>query len=493
MSLPRLERVIKANYPLIYLIAPEETRAIQILREILAKNKRQLFFWTRTQGLQTPTGEEKALRDPLSAVDKFFSLPERSILVLADFHPYMKEPAVVRRLREAALWSTGQKNLIVLSPVLHIPPELEKELKVVELSLPSSEELKEVLEEFKEAYPDKVKLSAGEEEKLVQMARGLTCSELEGVLSELMVEKGVIDKEVFSFLLEEKKQIIRKSGVLEYFEPETDLEDVGGLDLLKDWLRKRVHAFSERARKFGLPEPKGLLLVGVQGCGKSLVAKSVAKYWRLPLLKLDAGRLFSGIVGSSEERTRKALALAEALSPVILWIDEIEKAFSGMAGSGFSDAGTASRVFATIVTWLQEKRSPVFVIATANEVDLLPPELLRKGRFDEIFFVDLPSFTERKEIFYIHLKKRGRVPEQFDLDYLAEITEGFSGAEIEQVVISGLYEAFVEGRQLTTEDMVKAIRETVPLSQMMAERISALRAWARYRARFASSVSSTRD
>ena len=262
------------------------------------------------------------------------------------------------------------------------------------------------------------------------------------------------------------------------------------MDILKEWLRKRVRAFSDEARAFGLPEPKGILLVGVQGCGKSLVAKSVANSWRLPLLRLDVGRLFSSLVGSSEENLRTAIRVAESIAPVVLWVDEIEKGFSGVGSSNVSDAGTAARVFGSFITWLQEKQAPVFVIATANIVSQLPPELVRKGRFDEIFFVDLPNAAERAEIWRIHLTKRNRDTSQFDLSTLAMASDGLSGAEIEQAVIAGLYEAFDKNRPLQMGDLLDVLQDTVPLSQMMQEEISALRAWARQRARPASGMTS---
>jgi SpoVK/Ycf46/Vps4 family AAA+-type ATPase len=263
--------------------------------------------------------------------------------------------------------------------------------------------------------------------------------------------------------------------------------NVGGLSHLKDWLQSRSGAFSERAREFGLPEPKGLLLLGVQGCGKSLTAKAIASLWRLPLLRLDVGAVMNAFVGSSEENMRKAIRISESLAPAILWLDEIEKGFSGTGGPGpDGDSGTTARVFATFLTWLQEKTKPVFVIATANSIDKLPPEMLRKGRFDEIFFVDLPSEAEREEIFRIHLRRRSREPMGYDVKSLAKLSEGMSGAEIEAVVIEGLWRAFPEGRELLLEDLEYAVRSTVPLSRTMAESIDALRAWARSRARPAS-------
>jgi len=280
----------------------------------------------------------------------------------------------------------------------------------------------------------------------------------------------------------EKEQIIRKSGILEFFPVSESLTDVGGMDSLKRWLQKRGHAFSEKAREFGLPQPKGILLLGVQGCGKSLICKASASLWKTPLLRFDVGKVFSGIVGGSEENIRKAIKTAEAISPCILWIDELEKGLSGIQSSSFSDAGTTARVFGTFLTWQQEKAVPVFTIATCNSVENLPPELLRKGRFDEIFFVDLPSDAERREIFSIHITKRNRDADAFDLDTLSKVSSGFSGAEIEQAVISGMFDAFDENAELETKHILEAIYDTVPLSVTMKEGIEHLRKWAATRA-----------
>jgi SpoVK/Ycf46/Vps4 family AAA+-type ATPase len=283
-------------------------------------------------------------------------------------------------------------------------------------------------------------------------------------------------------IIEEKKQIVRKSGILTYFPPSNTFNDVGGHDLLKEWLTKRSKSFSEAAREFGIPNPKGVLMIGIQGCGKSLVAKAISSAYGLPMLRMDVGRIFGSLVGQSEENMRKAIRVAESLAPCCLWIDELEKGFAGMGG-GVSDSGTTARVFSTFLTWMQEKTKPVFLIATANDVSALPPELLRKGRFDEIFFIDLPDLDERKEIFKIHLKKRGRNSGRFKVAELAKKTEGFSGAEIEQIVIGALNHAFFDERKLSTKDLIDEAENQVPLSVMMSEEIAELREWAKLRAR----------
>jgi SpoVK/Ycf46/Vps4 family AAA+-type ATPase len=321
----------------------------------------------------------------------------------------------------------------------------------------------------------------------VQACLGLTEKEADNAIAKaIILARGRLDGDAIGAVTAEKQQIIRKSGLLEFYDSSEQMGSVGGLKVLKEWLRKRVRAFNDDARAFGLPEPKGILLVGVQGGGKSLVAKAVANSWRLPLLRMDVGRLFASLVGSSEENLRGAIKLAESIAPVVLWVDEIEKGFAGVSSSSASDAGTAARVFGSFITWLQEKQAPVFVIATANDVSKLPPELVRKGRFDEIFFVDLPDVGERSDIWQIHLLKRNRDPSQFDQHTLAMASEGLSGAEIEQAVIAGLYEAFDQGRPLTMDDLLAVLQETIPLSRMMEEEIAALRGWAKQRARSAS-------
>jgi len=385
---------------------------------------------------------------------------------------------------------TSYKSLIILSPILRIPPELEKDLTVVDFKIPDQAEMKKILDGIIDAVSDnprvKVNLKAGEKNRLVQAAMGLTAVEAENAFSRVLVSKGRLSEEDIGDILAEKKQIVRKSGLLEYFDVDDKFDHVGGLKLLKEWLVKRGQAFTEQARTYGLPEPRGILLVGVQGCGKSLTAKAVSNLWQLPLLRLDLGKVFSSLVGSSEENIRRATAVAEGIAPCVLWIDEIEKGLSGLDSSGSSDAGTASRVFGYFITWMQEKTRPVFVIATANNIEQLPAEIMRKGRFDEIFFVDLPSPVERAEIFNIHISLFGRDPKKFDRKVLVKESKNFSGAEIREAIISAMYDAFAQNREFTTEDIVNSMHVTVPLARTMAEKVAALREWADYRARRAS-------
>jgi SpoVK/Ycf46/Vps4 family AAA+-type ATPase len=317
---------------------------------------------------------------------------------------------------------------------------------------------------------------------------GLTLSEAENVLAKTLVEHRCLGEKSVNVIHGEKRQIIRKSGLLEYYDAEGDFASVGGLDAMKGWLLKRAAGFTDQARQFGLPSPKGVLLLGVQGCGKSLMAKTISNTWQLPLLRFDVGKVFGSLVGSSEQNIRRAIKVAESVAPVVFWVDEIDKAFRGSRGSGAStDSGTSARVFGTFLTWLSEKDKPVFVVATANDVSMLPPELLRKGRFDEIFFVDLPAKPERKAIFEIHLKKRKIDPVSFDVDALASASAGYSGAEIEEAVISAMFDMFYEKQNMTTERLLTSIRQTVPLSKTMSEDIDGLRKWAEGRARPATS------
>ncbi|BDG03880.1 AAA family ATPase [Anaeromyxobacter oryzae] len=489
-----LDTLVRARYPLVYLVTSEELRVEAILADLAQSHGKALLGWSATKGFRRlggakgPAPEAQAPLDALAAVEK---LPEPSLVVLKDFHPYLQDPQVVRGLRELAhaLKST-YTTVILLSPTLVIPPEIEKEVSVLDVPLPTYRDLLELLKEIvgvvRRSNRAKVELTKDDADQLIQAALGLTLSEAESAFAKAIATDGRLSRDDVPLVLEEKRQVIRKSGLLEYFAPDARLADVGGLAALKTWLERRGAAFSEAARRFGLPEPKGLLLLGVQGCGKSLTAKAVAAQWNLPLLRLDMGRIFSGLVGSSEENLRKAIRVAESVAPVVLWVDEIEKGLSGSQSSGTVDGGVSARVFGSLLTWLQEKTAPVFVVATANRIEGLPPELLRKGRFDEIFFIDLPAAPERREIFDIHLAKRRREPAGFDTGALAERAHGFSGAEIEQAVVAALYDAFAERTELSQAHLERSVAESLPLSTTMREDIERLRDWARTRTRPAS-------
>nr|WP_290665482.1 AAA family ATPase [Ardenticatena sp.] len=497
-----LETLIRAKYPILYIWATEERRVEDILRDVAARRHKHLYGWTMTEGvvdLLTPKPVPVAprVREPLHVLDYVDASDDAAIFVLKDFHPFidsqrfpLETAATVRRLRDiAASLKESRKTLVLLSPVVVLPPELEKDITLLDFSLPTITDLAAALDRVLRSARQhgsrlrSLHLRDDEREAILRASSGLTCTEAENVFAKSIVLTGTIDVDIIS---REKQHIIRKSRVLEYFEPNADFSHVGGMGELKEWLRKRAHAFSERARAFGLPEPRGLLLLGVQGSGKSLMAKAIASQWHLPLLRLDMGRIFGELVGASEHNIRHALRVAESIAPCVLWLDELEKGLAGAHG-GRSDAGTAARVFATFLTWMQEKEAPVFVVATSNDIRQLPSETLRKGRFDEIFFVDLPTEEERAEIWAIHLRKRKRNPDDFDIERLAADSEDFSGAEIEQVVISALYDAFDEGRDVQMHDLLRNLTNTVPLAHSMREEISRLREWARTNARPASS------
>lgn len=487
----QLEVLIRAKYPIVYVTSWEEKRVESALNKVAEKLQRQLHTWSVTQGMKPSirraSGPVKASSLPgeLEVLAQVHESAEYTIFLLKDFHPYMKDVRVIRLLRDLASRLRGRaQTLVIVSPILQLPVELEKDITVVEFPLPQQEEIEDQVQAVLDAVADRpgldIKLDDETLESIVRGAQGLTADEIESALARSLVEDKTLN---VSNIIEEKKQIVRKTGMLEFYPSLAKLSDVGGHELLKDWLTKRTKSFTDAAREFGVPYPKGVLIIGIQGCGKSLVAKAVSAAWNLPLLKMDVGRIFGSLVGQSEENMRRAIRIAESLAPCILWIDELEKGFAGMSGAGVSDSGTTARVFSTFITWMQEKTKPVFIIATGNNVNQLPPELMRKGRFDEIFFIDLPDLAERKEILKIHLKKRGRKPSKFKIAELAEEMIGFSGAEIEQVVIGGLNHAFFDGEELSTKYLKDEAEAQVPLSRMMSEEIAYLRDWSKLRAR----------
>ncbi len=496
----QLELLIRARYPILYVVSWEETRVRDLVQEIAKKRNKKLFEWSVTTGItpagtpiQSEKGRSPATRDPLVALDHIIEQVEPALYVLHDFHPFLQKNnyAVIRRLKEIAIHLRNSfKTVIILSPVVEIPTELEKEITVLDMPLPGIPELGGLLDrivaEVKDARQIGIDLPPPAREALLKAALGLTLTEAENVFAKIIVHDGKLDEGDVTAVFAEKRQVLRKSGLLEYYESQEEFGNVGGMEYLKDWLKKRQAALTDKARDFGLPPPRGVLLLGVQGCGKSLCAKAVSALWKLPLLRLDVGRMFGSLVGSSEENMRRAIRIAESVAPAILWVDEIDKALAGSGGSASTDGGTTARVFGTLLTWLSEKTAPVFVIATANDISQLPPELLRKGRFDEIFFTDLPSEEERREIFRIHILKRGRQDKKFDLAALAAASPGFSGAEIEQSIVAAMFDAFSAGRDLETRDVAKELHSSVPLSKTMEEGLAKLRAWADGRARPAS-------
>jgi adenylate kinase family enzyme len=495
-----IETLIRARYPILYVITSEEMRVQNILVEIAGKRQKKVFEWTYSSGIvpagtsiQSQKTRNPSTKDPLAALDLVIDQVEPAIFLFKDFHPFLTRNnfAIIRRLKDIALHLKNSfKTIVLISPVMEIPAELDKEITVINFPQPTREDLAalldKIIDEVRQIKQVRIELDEEARERLLQAALGLTLGEAENVFAKIIVKDQCLRGDHVNEVFAEKQQIIRKSGLLEYYAASEDFSTVGGLSVLKEWLNKRVVAFTAEAHAFGLPAPKGILLLGVQGCGKSLCAKAVSRLWQLPLLRFDMGRMFGSLVGSSEENVRRAIAVAESIAPAVLWVDEIDKAFVGSQSSGVTDGGTTARVFGTFLTWLSEKSAPVFVVATANDVSQLPPELLRKGRLDEIFYVDLPSEEERAEIFRIHLAKRHRDPELFDLPTLVEASRDFSGAEIEEAIISALYDAFYARQELATGHLHEALGQTVPLARTMAEKIAAQRDWAVGRARNAS-------
>ena len=483
-----LSILLKAQYPLIYLMTYEEERSERALAKLMQSgpNPRPLYSWTLTQGVvplgRSQSSAQRNTAAPEMALQWIISDKEPGVYVLKDFHHYLtaQSASVTRLMRDAiASFKQSGKTIIVMSPVYEMPPELVKEVVVLDFPLPTVDELDQVLTQQLNRNPTQ-SLSSQGREKLLKAALGLTHDEAEKVYRKASVTSGKLTESEVEVVLSEKQQLIRRNGILEFMEPDETIDSVGGLEELKRWLTQRSNAFSDRARQYGLPQPKGMLILGVPGCGKSLIAKTTSRLWGLPLLRLDMGRVYDGsTVGRSEKNLRDALKTAESISPAILFIDEMDKAFAGGAGSSDSDGGTSSRIFGSFLTWMQEKTSPVFVMATANRVEKLPGEFLRKGRFDEIFFVDLPTAEERADIFNIHLRKRRPELSRFDTDQLAKVSDGFSGAEIEQALIAAMYDAFAQDREFTQLDIIA----TMPLSKTMTEQVTALRDWARQRAR----------
>jgi hypothetical protein len=449
-----------------------------------------LYVWSSSSGLLSvdengsAQPEDDGLDDPIEAMLRLRDAEDGAVLLLEDIHPFIQPEhhQVTRWVREMCRLSASPRRLLVLStPLPGLPPELQKEVPSFDLPLPGVEDLGTVAEDV----ADRLGVGLQGDEALLEAARGLTVMEARLAFGQAAVQRGSLGPAAVPLVVREKERVIKQSQVLEYYEPDAGMTDVGGLGNLKTWLDRRGRAFGPGAKDFKLDAPKGVLLLGVQGCGKSLMAKAVAAAWQFPLLRFDMGKVFGGIVGQSEGNMRTALQVAQALAPCVLWIDEIEKGLAGMGSSDQSDGGTTARVVGTLLTWMQEKKEPVFVVATANRIEMLPPELLRKGRFDEIFFVDLPTRAVRQEILSIHLKKKGRDTEDFDLSKLADASSGYSGAELEEAIREGLFEAFAEGIELDTRHVLNALDATYPLSRTMGTQIEDLRRWAKVRARLA--------
>ena len=496
----KIKDMLKAFYPVLYLTSFEYDRTKQKIEGIInvlrseGKDVR-IFNWNCVDGLRGLNGDKpqpvinkdgEEIAEPEEVLKYILNDKDvsKDVFVLEDFNNYIEEENVkyyIRSIAERARHTNT--HAIILSAVYKLPVELEKYVTVLNIPLPDRFDMEKTLGVVERQC--KINLSMEMRNRMVDAALGMTSMEADLAFC-LAAVKDDLGQNAPYTVSSEKEQIIKKSGILDYFPKNENLKDVGGMEILKDWLFKRQKAYEKKARDFGLQEPKGLLLLGVPGCGKSLTAKSIASFWNMPLLRLDIGKVYQGLVGSSEDNIRKAIATAEAVAPCVLWIDEIEKGLNGVQST---DGGVTSRIFSTILTWMQEKTSPVFVVATANNINLLPPELLRKGRFDEIFFVDLPTTQERENIFSIHLQKKGQNPSQYPMGMLGKKTEGFNGAEIEECIKEAMFAAYVQNPdepKLEAAHIIEAIEKTVPLSTTMKEQITNLREWAKTRAKNAS-------
>ena len=494
----RIIQYLRAGYAGIYLVSHEEQRIEAELKSIAVELGHRLYAWSITSGLiETGTGTSSGCQDPMEVLGALPDLPENSIVLLRDYHLFFDEPnpMIIRQMKDQIrAGKVHGKTLAVLGCRLKLPPELERDFTVVDFALPGADALREVLAGIVESTAaNRAEFVAPEPEAaaaLIDAACGLTTTEAEDAFALSVVESGKLNPGIVA---REKAQAVKKNGLLELIKTTESLESIGGLDLLKDWLVKRREAFTPRAIEYGLPTPKGVLVLGIPGCGKSLTAKATASVFGVPLLRLDAGRIFAGLVGQSESNLRSVIQTAEAIAPCVLWLDEFEKGLSGSKSSGSTDGGTSARVFGSMLSWMQEKKSPVFIVATANDVSQLPPELLRVGRWDQLFFIDLPNREEREAIWQIQIGKYRREPAVFDLRQLAKATEGFTGSEIEQVFIEALYRAFDAGEEPSDLTIGQVLVDFVPLSKLMGEQVTELKNWAKGRARGATSQKQERQ
>jgi hypothetical protein len=480
--------LVNSHYPIIYLETWEEGRATEILAQVAQDLLVPFYVWTITAGLARAGGSPiYNTGEPVQVLAELNGMEADGLFLLKDFHKHLDDPVIVRKLRDLAQrFRRARRSMVISAPVVNIPIELEKDVTRFALALPDDAELSQLVltnvRELEETRRIRNLLPREQMPEVVRSLSGLTREEARRVLTQSILENGRFDDTTVSNIRAAKGQLIKAQGVLEFLNWDSGLDSIGGLARLKAWLAKRRGALTPEAARYGLEPPRGILVMGVQGCGKSLCAKAVAREWNMQLLKFDCSNLFDKFVGESEKNLRKSLRVAEAVAPAVLWIDEVEKMFPRSSLTAEADGGVSMRIFGSFLTWLQEKKSPVFVVATSNDIAGLPPELLRKGRFDEIFFIDLPSLEERREIFRIHLSRRKQEPAKFDLARLVAATEGFSGAEIEQAVKSALYSAFSLKTDLSTEFVLKEVESTRPLSQTMKERVEGLREWARDRA-----------
>jgi SpoVK/Ycf46/Vps4 family AAA+-type ATPase len=475
-----LTLLLKARYPIIYINTIEEDRVEYIIRKYIKTSlNRSIYSWDFIDGYtNNPNNEGFAKRNPVQALELVERLTAQTpaLFLLKDFNRFLTDVSISRKLKNTSrILKLQPKTIIIIGSELNIPKELSDLITILQFQLPVESEINYELKRLIESL--NIEIDQQILESLTRACQGLSLERIRRVLSKIIATYKTIDENSIKLLLNEKKQIIKQTEILEYWSVDETISKVGGVDNLKNWLKKRQTSFGVQAYNYGLPTPRGLLLVGIQGTGKSLTAKVISNEWQLPLLKLDIGKLFGGIVGESESRLRQMIEVAETISPCILWIDEIDKAFSNSNSTG--DSGTSNRVLATFISWLSEKTKPVFVVATANNVDILPLEIIRKGRFDEIFFLDLPQKQEREQIFRIHIQEfRPNRWELFDYSKLAQLSEAFSGAEIRQSIIEAMYHAFYEEREFTTEDICLALTQLIPLSQLETNQTLRLKNWA---------------
>lgn len=521
----RLKILIDSSTPIVVIETAEEVRAVRLVREAAAPLHLAVFEWSIATGLVRGGGEVAAAgadlrspgptratlpaaddhaaiynsREPAQALGTLEAMNLDAVFILKDFHRHLEDPVVVRRLRDVGQkFSSHRRTVVITAPSITIPPELTSLVEFLDLPLPDTTRLHQLVDEvFLRMSQNRAlrrSLDSAGLDAAISNLRGLTEEEAERALAQALVTRQGLVPETVSDLLEAKKELLRHSGMLEFIEASEDMAAVGGLDQLKHWLAERRGSWEDAARQFGLAPAKGVIILGVQGCGKSLCARSIAGEWHLPLVKFDTAALFDKYIGETEKRMQKIFRVAEGLAPCVFWIDELEKIFAGSGPDSASvDAGVSSRILAEFLSWMQDRQAPVFVAATCNNVNALPPELIRKGRFDELFFVDLPNQNERKQIFAIQLSKRRRHPDEFDLDQIATAARGFSGAEIDAAVESALYGCYNEHRPLTTATVLDVLRQTVPLSTTRAEEIEAERVWARERAVPASGMAAGAD
>jgi len=475
-----LNLLLKARYPILYINTIEEDRVEYIIRKnIKISLNRSVYTWDFVDGYtNNPNNDGFGKRNPLQALELVERLTNETpaLFILKDFNRFLNDITISRKLKNMTkVLKLQPKTLIIVSSEFAIPKELQEIITIIQFPLPSQLEIKNELTRLTQTL--NIELENKLFDNLIRACQGLSIERIRRVLSKIIATYKGINKTSINIVLNEKKLIISQTEILEYWSSNIQITRLGGVNNLKNWLKKRKYAFDRKAANYGLPVPRGLLLVGLQGTGKSLTAKAIANDWNLPLLKLDIGKLFGGIVGESESRLRQMINLAETVSPCILWIDEIDKAFSNTDNRG--DSGTSNRILATFISWLSEKMKPVFVIATANNIEALPLEILRKGRFDEVFFLDLPQKEERKEIFKIHLQEfRPESWTVFNFDELGELSNLFSGAEIRQSIIEAMYQAFDENREFTQNDICKAIEELIPLATFETDQMLKLQDWA---------------